>query len=288
VKRITLTAVLIILVFSACTARSRDQVPTSKGAPAPGQDVFPVIASSEIVVGDNRLQIGLIDTNDAPVRSPKTALQVAFVGPDVQEPSSETTMSFLWTIKPVQGLWVGEATFDRPGEWEAVINVRGGGYDANVRTTFEVKKEATTPQIGEKAPAVDTPTISDVDDLSQITTDADPDRRFYEMSIAEALKAGKLTVIVFATPKFCTSQVCGPTLTIVKDIAKDFPRVNYVHVEPYDLDKVPEQLEPVPSVLAWGLPSEPWVFVTDTTGRVAAKYEGSVAPSELSALLRSL
>lgn len=287
-KRITLTAVLIILVFSACTARSRDQVPTSKGAPAPGQDVFPVIASSEIVVGDNRLQIGLIDTNDAPVRSPKTALQVAFVGPDVQEPSSETTMSFLWTIKPVQGLWVGEATFDRPGEWEAVINVRGGGYDANVRTTFEVKKEATTPQIGEKAPAVDTPTISDVDDLSQITTDADPDRRFYEMSIAEALKAGKLTVIVFATPKFCTSQVCGPTLTIVKDIAKDFPRVNYVHVEPYDLDKVPEQLEPVPSVLAWGLPSEPWVFVTDTTGRVAAKYEGSVAPSELSALLRSL
>jgi hypothetical protein len=288
VKRITLTAVLIILVFSACTARSRDQVPTSKGAPAPGQDVFPVIASSEIVVGDNRLQIGLIDTNDAPVRSPKTALQVAFVGPDVQEPSSETTMSFLWTIKPVQGLWVGEATFDRPGEWEAVINVRGGGYDANVRTTFEVKKEATTPQIGEKAPAVDTPTISDVDDLSQITTDADPDRRFYEMSIAEALKAGKLTVIVFATPKFCTSQVCGPTLTIVKDIAKDFPRVNFVHVEPYDLDKVPEQLEPVPSVLAWGLPSEPWVFVTDTTGRVAAKYEGSVAPSELSALLRSL
>ncbi|MBA2366315.1 MAG: hypothetical protein H0V77_07690 [Actinobacteria bacterium] len=110
-KRITLTAVLIILALGACSARSRDQVPTSKGAPAPGQDVFPVIASSEIVVGDNRLQIGLIDTNDAPVRSPKTALQVAFVGPDVQKPSSETTMSFLWTIKPVQGLWVGRSHF---------------------------------------------------------------------------------------------------------------------------------------------------------------------------------
>ncbi|MBA2366314.1 MAG: hypothetical protein H0V77_07685 [Actinobacteria bacterium] len=108
------------------------------------------------------------------------------------------------------------------------------------------------------------------------------------MSIAEALKAGKLTVIVFAKPKLCTSQVCGPTLTIVKDIAKDFPRVNFVHVEPDDLDKVPEQLKPVPAVLAWGLPTEPWVFVTDKTGRVAAKYEGSVAPNELSALLRSL
>lgn len=289
-KRIVWTAVLMTLVVSACSGvpDAEDQVPTSKGAPTPGQEVFPVVASSEIVVGDNRLQIGLIDTNDAPVRSPKTTLQVAFVGPADQEPSSETTMSFLWTIKPVQGLWVGEATFDRPGEWEAIIDARGGGYDASVRTAFEVKKEGTTPEIGEKAPAVDTPTISDVSALSEITTDSDPDRRFYEMSIADALEGGKPAVIVFATPKFCTSQVCGPTLSIVKDVAKEFRHVDFVHVEPYDLDKVPEELEPVPAVLAWGLPSEPWVFVTDNNGRVAAKYEGSVAASELTALLRSL
>jgi hypothetical protein len=111
---------------------------------------------------------------------------------------------------------------------------------------------------------------------------------FYELSIAEAVKSGKPAVIVFATPKFCTSQVCGPTLSIVKDVAKSFPNVNFVHVEPYDLDKVPEKLEPVPSVTAWGLPSEPWVFVTDSRGRVAAKYEGSVAPSELAGELRKL
>jgi hypothetical protein len=224
-------AVLVTLVVGACSNApdAKDQVPTSKGAPTPGQDLFPVIASSEIVVGDNRLQIGLIDSNDAPLRSPKTTLQVAFVGPDDQAPSSETTMTFLWTIKPVQGLWVGEAAFDRPGEWEAVIDVAGGGYDASVRTTFEFKKEGTTPEIGEKAPAVDTQTASDVADLSEITTDSDPDPRFYKLSIAEALKAGRPAVIVFATPKFCTSQVCGPTLSIVKDVAAEFPRVNFVH-----------------------------------------------------------
>lgn len=283
-------AVLVILVAGGCSSApdAKDQVPTSKGAPTPGQDFFPVIASSEIVVGDNRVQIGLIDSNDAPLRSPKTTLQVAFVGPGDQTPSSETTMTFLWTIKPVQGLWVGEAAFGRPGEWEAVIDVAGGGYDASVRTTFEVKKEGTTPEIGEKVPAVDTQTASDVADLSEITTDSDPDPRFYKLSIAEALKAGRPSVIVFATPKFCTSQVCGPTLSIVKDVAEDFPRVNFVHIEPYDLEKVPEKLEPVPAVTAWGLPSEPWVFVTDSKGRVAAKYEGSVAPSELTELLRAL
>jgi cytochrome c biogenesis protein CcdA len=36
------------------------------------------------------------------------------------------------------------------------------------------------------------------------------------------------------------------------------------------------------------LSTEPWVFVTDAQGRLAAKYEGSVAPQELKALLRGL
>jgi hypothetical protein len=288
-RRILTMALLTALLITGCASSEPDnQVPTSKGAPTPGQDVFPVVASSEIVVGENRLQIGLIDTNDAPVRAPKTTLQVGFVGPNDQQPSSETTMSFVWTIKPVQGLWVGQATFDQPGHWEAVIEVDGGGYDTSIRTAFEVKEEGTTPEIGEKAPAVDTPTSSDVGDLEEITTDSNPNRRFYELSIADALRSGRPSVIVFATPKFCTSQVCGPTLSIVKDVAKDFPRVNFVHIEPYELDKVPEKLEPVPAVTAWGLPSEPWVFVTDDADRVAAKYEGSVAPGELAKLLQSL
>ncbi|MDQ3964743.1 MAG: hypothetical protein M3277_12665 [Actinomycetota bacterium] len=283
-------ALVAALLIAGCASSepAEDEVATSKGAPTPGQEIFPVVASSERVVGENRFQIGLLDTNDAPIRSPKTTLHVGFVGPGDEAPSSTSTMKFVWTIKPVQGLWVGEATFDEAGQWEAVIDVQGGGYDATVGTTFDVKEEGTTPEIGDKGPAVETPTLADVGDLSEITTDSNPSRRFYELSIAEALKAGRPAVIVFATPKFCTSQVCGPTLSIVKDVAKDYPGVNFVHVEPYDLDKVPEELDPVPAVTAWGLPSEPWVFVTDERGRVAAKYEGSVAPRELRPLLRQL
>jgi hypothetical protein len=274
------------LVVTACSGKTaEDRIPMSKGAPTPAQELFPVVASSEIVVGENRLQIGLIDQNDAPVRSPKTTLQVDFIAPGDQEPPSSSKLSFLWTIRPVQGLWVGQARFDQPGKWEAALDVEGGGYDTQVRTMFEVKKDGTTPDIGDKPPAVETPTASDVDNLWTVTTDSDPNSRFYELSIADALTAAKPAVIVFATPKFCTSQVCGPTLSIVKNVAEDFPRVSFVHVEPYDLDKVPEKLDPVPAGRAWGLPSEPWVFVTDARGRVAAKYEGSFAAGELTALL---
>ena len=197
-------------------------------------------------------------------------------------------MRFIWSIQDVQGLWVGDAEFSQPGEWRAAIEVSGGGYSGSIGTSFEVKQETSTPAIGTKAPHTDSPTAADVDDLSEISTDTDPDPRFYKMSIAQALKAGRPAVIVFATPKFCSSQTCGPTLTIAKDVSKVFDEVTFVHVEPYDLELVPEKLEPVPSATEWGLPSEPWVFVTDAQGRVAAKYEGSLSPDELEDVLRSL
>ena len=285
-RRAVVLAVALVMGGCAGTESARDEGPASRGEPTPGQEVFPIVASSEIVVGENRLQIGLIDRNDAPIKSPKTALQASFLGPGDEQPSSHSTMSFLWTIKPFQGLWVGEATFDEPGRWEAVIEVEG--YGGSVRAVFDVRQEGTTPEIGERPPAVDTPTNSDVADLSEISTDSHPDPRFYRLSIEDALEDERPAVIVFATPKFCESQVCGPTLSIVRDVSKDFPDVNFVHVEPYDLDRVPEELEPVPAVTAWGLPSEPWVFVTDSNGRVVAKYETSVPPKELRALLMTL
>lgn len=287
-RRMVIGLIAATVVVGACGGEEPASLPEQAGAPTQGQSLFPVVASSEIVVGDNRLQIGLIDDNDAPLRSPETKLHVSFVAPGQEQPSSETNMSFLWTIKPIQGLWAGEATFDEAGQWEAIIDVSGGGYDETVTTTVDVKKEGTTPAIGEPGPSVDSPTAADVADLAEISTDSNPDPRFYKLSIADALKAGRPAVIVFATPKFCTSQVCGPTLSIVKDVAKEFPRVSFIHIEPYELDKVPEKLEPVPAVTAWGLPSEPWVFVTDSKGRVAAKYEGSVAPTELKEILLSL
>lgn len=283
-------ALVAAAALAACSepGASEDAAPAAEGVPRPDQELFPVIASSEIVVGDNRFLVGLLDDNDAPVTSPKTKLRVAFVGPGDDGPSTTTTMAFLWTIKPVQGLWAGNATFDRSGAWEARMEVTGGGYDETVTTTFDVGKRGTTPAVGERPPAVDTPTIHDVANLAEITTDSDPDKRFYEFSIADALRAGRPAVIVFATPRFCTSQVCGPTLSTVKETAKKFPNINFVHVEPYDLDKVPEELKPVAAATRWGLPSEPWIFVTDASGRVAAKYEGSVGPTELRTRLRRM
>jgi hypothetical protein len=153
---------------------------------------------------------------------------------------------------------------------------------------FDVREEPSSVALGTTPPASDTPTGADVGDLSEISTDHHPDPAFYRLSIADALKAGDPFVVAFATPKFCQSAVCGPTLDIVKSVAKDFPKVNFLHVEVYENLDDPSNLQPVDAVQEWGLPSEPWVFVVGSDGKVDAKYEGIVGRAELRQELSTL
>jgi hypothetical protein len=40
-------------------------------------------------------------------------------------------------------------------------------------------------------------------------------------------------------------------------------------------------------VLAWALPTEPWVFVVNAQGVITAKFEGAVTQGELEAAARA-
>ena len=160
--------------------------------------------------------------------------------------------------------------------------------------TFEVADSTPTVQVGDPAPPSDTPTAADVDgDLSRISTDANPVPAFYETSVADALAAKEPFVLVFATPKFCTSQQCGPTLDSIKPIAEAHPDVTFINVEPYVLEYKDGQLQPVldankqlqaaPATDEWGLLSEPWIFVVDGDGIVRVRSRGSSARRSWSA-----
>ena len=114
------------------------------------------------------------------------------------------------------------------------------------------------------------------------------------MTVADAVTSGRPSVILFATPMFCQTAACGPTLDVVKGIAADYKdRITFVHVEPYalrltdagiqpDLD-ADGHLQPVPATVEWGLPTEPYLFVVDEDGTVAAMFEGVMGTDELRA-----
>ena len=297
-RNVVVAGLVSLMGFVACgdggTATPTASPTRDFNEPFTDVEAYPVVASSEIVRGENRFLVGLRNDKDAPIGNPNIAMKIDFfnLGESSMEPVMSEDMAFIWTIKPYVGLYVGHVEFDHVGEWGAEVTARGTDFDGNeidvtVKTGFEVEETGTTPAIGDKAPSVSTVTADDVGKLSEITTDKHPNPRFYELSIADALTNYRPSVVVFAIPKYCQSQVCGPTLEIVKSVAPSFPNVNFIHVEPYDLAD-PTALRTVPAVYRWGLPSEPWVFVMDDEGRVAAKFEGGLAPAELRRALRAV
>jgi hypothetical protein len=200
---------------------------------------------------------------------------------------------FVWAIPDERGMYVVNAELPEAGVWGAEISTAAPQAESEtIRMTFEVADSTPTVQIGDQAPPSDTPTAADVDgDLTRLSTDESPVPAFYETSVADALAAHEPFVLVFATPKFCTSQQCGPTLDSIKPIAEAHPDVTFINVEPYQLEEQDGQLQPVldangqlqaaPATDEWGLLSEPWIFVVDRDGIVRGSFEGVVGQPEL-------
>lgn len=295
--RIVLALAAAVLLLGGCaedtatrSSSTGDRFEDSFKGAFKNVEAYPVFISSEIVVGRNRFLLGVLDDNDAPIGHPDINVRVAFydLESDARTPVSERPMDFVWSVEGERGVYVTGARFDHPGKWGAEVSINGRGIDETVRGSFKVAPEPSTPGLGDAAPPVDNVTSSDTNDLSEITTDQNPDPSFYRLSVADALRIGRPFVITFATPKFCTSAVCGPTLDIVKEVSHDFPKVKFIHIEVYENLDDPDNLKVVPAVEEWSLPTEPWVFVVDGKGDIYAKYEGIVGENELRSALNSL
>ena len=113
----------------------------------------------------------------------------------------------------------------------------------------------------------------------------------HELSVAQALGQGKPFVVVFATPLFCVTRMCGPVTDIAAALHEGYrDQVNFIHIEPWDLTvaRAEGRLVPIQIALDWNLPTEPWVFVVDQEGRIANRFEGLVTSGELEKAITAL
>ena len=248
-----------------------------------------IVASSPGTIGtvvEQRVLIGLVnpETGES-LASPDLEVTATFTGPTQQV--VEVPAEFLWTIEDVRGLYVTRVTFDTPGSWSVQLHPAGMG--PTPAASFPVAEQVLVPEVGVAAPVVATRTSAE-HPLEELTSDPDPEPAFYALSLDEALANGLPTVVIFATPAFCTSQTCGPLLDQVQALSSDHPGVNFLHVEIYEnLDAANfADLVTVPAVIEWGLPSEPWIFFIDATGTVTARLEGAASEAEIDAALSSM
>ncbi len=245
---------------------------------------FAVVASSNGSVGvgeEQRVMFALIDPEtDEFLASPDREATLT-LRDENGSPIGTYPMEFIWTVPDVRGLYVAHPDIPEPATYQATIDAEGLATAGPVG--FVAFDDSPLVQTGEAAPASDTRTTAEFPDLSVISSDPDPDPAMYELSVADAVANGRPTVIVFATPAFCTSATCGPLLDQVKTLRPGFPDVDFVHVEIYDDLQVEsvDDLTTVDAVSEWGLPSEPWVFVVDDAGVVTSSFEGAASDDEL-------
>ena len=261
--------------------------------------VFPVLVNSSgsLTCGANRLLFTFLDSKNVPIGTPDRSASIAIydLARNGQTPTESENGAFVWGIDKVRGFYVANVSFAEAGTWGAQFTTSAGGATPEtIRMTFEVATSSPVIRVGDRAPMTDTPTGASVNgQLGQISSDTTPDPAFYKTSVTAALAAHEPFVLVFATPKFCTSAQCGPTLDRIKPLATKFPTVDFIHVEPYQLAYANGSLQPILDAngylqsttvtLAWGLLSEPWVFVVDRNGIVTASFEGVVSVDEITA-----
>ena len=246
-----------------------------------------VVAASDLGVGQDRFAFALLDRHGAPIADADASVTFYHLDGEVARPVAEAAATYYPGAIEGAGLYVVNTEFDRPGPWGAQIQAAlpDGSPVQTQRIRFEVSEDPAAPAVGERVPETKNPTLDDAS-LEEITSDPDPDSAFYSMTVDEAVASGQPTVVVFATPAYCASRICGPVLDEVKSVAADWSdAVNFIHIEVYETF---EPLELSPLMDQWGLTTEPWVFVIDEEGRVAARLEGNVTAAELEPILEQI
>ncbi len=303
------TVVLLLLGLLALAACGRP--PTPPPSPSPGSEplqVVAVAAVSDLAVGPNRFSFALFHPDGSEIRG--ATAQVAFfriegntgqvkasAAAAYQEIPIETPHvhenSQVHIHHDVRGVYaVPRVALDPAGLWGAIVEATSAqGSSLTATLTFQVKDHSSTPALGAPVPASITPTGRTDAELRAISTREPPAPELYRVSVQQALAAHRPFVVAFGTPSFCQTALCGPVVEIVLSVVPQYrDRVDFIHVEPYDLGLARGQGRLVLTSVSeeWGLPSEPWVFVVDAQGRLAAKFEGIMGKEELDQALKAM
>ena len=256
--------------------------------PVSEDGVQAIFATPDLGVGKHRVAFAL-QSRTGLIDAPSAAVQSFFEPkPEGLGEPVETAFAIFRPFPLVErGLYGTHLTFDRPGEWAIQATVLGAdGNPKRARLFFDVPESAKAPALGDAAIKSVNRTAGDVERLSQLTTGSLQDPDLYQLTIADAVGSGKPTVVVMASPAFCTNAVCGPQVEVLRDLKNEYAdSANFIHVDLYDNpDEIQGDLGRAvisPVVREWNLPSAEWSFVIDRDGKVSSRFEGFCTLEEL-------
>lgn len=292
-RRALLRAALAVPVLAACGKKKNGAQPSQSptgpvalqdvgGNAAPGLTIGD--AESELIVGASRYAFGLVGP-DGPLSG---AQATVYVGADPTKPPTATAGAVELSDPGLsgRGLYVSTVSFPAAGDYfvAVVAKTASGSFKGGTKVTALAKSKSPMP--GQRPPSVPTPTTAKPLYAHPLCSRRPKPCSMHAISLDAALRNGKPTVVVFAAPAFCQTELCGPDVEIVQAVAaKHASAVNFIHVEAYVDATNPTDGKLAPPLKAFKFDSEPWLYLMDKNGVVHDRISGAFATSELTARL---
>ncbi len=175
-----------------------------------------------------------------------------------------------------------EHTFEEVGVFDVTATHEGRELTSQLEVFSQ--SEVVSPVVGQQLPPAPTPTVDDSKGVDPICTLV-PQCPFHSVDLTDVVGTDARIVLLVATPAYCQTAFCGPTLGNLMDIADSRDDLTVIHAEVYkvpketkgDLSSAP--LAPLPD--KYGLLLEPVLYVTDTKGLITTRADAMIDRSEM-------
>ena len=146
-------------------------------------------------------------------------------------------------------------------------------------------KTSPIPDVGQRPPDIATDTVSSVHGDTALLTTRQPPEQMHSVSFDKVL-GKKPVVLLFSTPQFCISRVCGPVTDVAVQLQHQFGnKITFIHEEVYVNNQPSKGLRP--QLKAFHLRTEPWLFAINRKGVIAARLEGAFGTTELTQAIKA-
>jgi len=165
---------------------------------------------------------------------------------------------------------------ESPGVYYLVVE---GGPEEGAAFQVMEPGSVEVPGPGSPMPPFDTPTVDDGRGVDPICTREPEPCPFHDITLTEALLAGKPVAYLIGTPAFCQTGTCAPALESMIDVQDRYgDSFSWIHAEVYTDNTA---TTPSDAVTAANLSFEPVLFVVGADGNVVERLDAVWDESEL-------
>lgn len=241
----------------------------SRVAPEAEPTLSVVSANFELLTGDDQpFAFGLRDIENEPINDARVDVYVVGSNGEADEPHRATFQD----VKGMPlGLYVVNIDLHEAGVAPLVAVTPDTNQAGTVALQVATPDSSALIAPGTDAPVSPTPTFDKPRGFDNVCT-ATPPCGMHDVSLDDALAARRPVMLTFATPAYCQTAVCGPSVEVIDSVRqrRQWGEAAWIHVEIYS-DDGQTLAKPVKQ---WDLPTEPWLFAIDREGVVVERRDG--------------